>query len=196
MPRKSTVEQLPKGASILSEKEMITIERAHPDGLTSAQILRIFQSRGARLSEATFRKYVQLGLLPRCKRVGVKGKHKGSHGVYPCTVVRRINAIKRMMANNYTIEEIQRTLSNRKREIEAVEAELEELFRGFERELVKPHFDHARRRTLGQEIDEARQVAADLIRRVVQLETNITWPDKEMHVAGGRGLAKASVRRR
>jgi len=55
---------------LLQEKDLIQIERTHPDGLTSAQIIGIFQARGARLSEATFRKYVQLGLLPRCRRVG------------------------------------------------------------------------------------------------------------------------------
>ena len=46
--------------------------------------------KGVRLSEATFRKYVQAGLLPRSKRVGRKGKHRGSQGLYPVEAVRRI----------------------------------------------------------------------------------------------------------
>ena len=34
-----------------------------------------------KFSEATLRKYVQLGLLPRSVRVGRKGKHQGSQGI-------------------------------------------------------------------------------------------------------------------
>src|ERR1700751_141683 len=92
---------------MLSEKDLREIERTHPEGLTSKQIVDLFESRGARLSEATFRKYVQLGMLPRSVRVGRKGKHQGSCGIYPATTVRRINAIKLLMASSYTIEDIQ-----------------------------------------------------------------------------------------
>ena len=48
-----------------------------------AQIVEAFTDAGVRLSEATFRKWVQLGLLPRSRRVGRKGKHQGSLGLYP-----------------------------------------------------------------------------------------------------------------
>src|SRR4029077_4261491 len=58
-------------------------------------------------SEASFRKYVQQNLLPRSRRVGRKGKHRGSLGVYPAKTVRRINTVKRLMADGFTIEEIQ-----------------------------------------------------------------------------------------
>ena len=34
--------------------------------------MEIFRPKGVRLSEATFRKYVQAGLLPRSRRVGRK----------------------------------------------------------------------------------------------------------------------------
>jgi len=37
-------------------------------------LLDVFPPRGIRFSEATLRKYVQLGLLPRSVRVGQKGK--------------------------------------------------------------------------------------------------------------------------
>ena len=57
--------------------------RSYPDGLSTQQIVELFAVEGERLSEATFRKYVQLGLLPRSVRVGRKGKHRGSQGRYP-----------------------------------------------------------------------------------------------------------------
>src|SRR6516165_10478880 len=91
---------------MLSDKDLREIERTHPEGLTSKQIVDLFESRGVRFSEATFRKYVQLGLLPRSVRVGRKGKHQGSCGLYPATTARRILAIKKMMAEGHTIEDI------------------------------------------------------------------------------------------
>ncbi len=183
------------GEKLLSEPDLKRIEKAHPDGLTSAQIISIFQGRGARLSEATFRKYVQLGLVPRCKRVGSKGKHKGSHGIYPCATVRRINAIKKLMANSYTIEEIQRSFSNFKEKIDEIEASLDDLFKGFERELARPRFDYSKTRSLNQDIDKARKLAGDLLRRVIQIETHVSWPEKELSVASGGALTRLTNRR-
>jgi len=173
---------------LINERDLAQIERAHPEGLTSAQIVSIFQSRGARLSEATFRKYVQLGLLPRSRRVGEKGKHRGSHGVYPCATVRRINSIKRLMSQSFTIEEIQRSFTSYKQQIEGIEAALEDLIKGFEREIVQPRFDNARRRTLIQEVNVARKTASDLVRRIIQIEAQVAWPEKARRVAGGGTL--------
>ena len=65
---------------LLADREIEEIERAWPDGMTSRQIVDVFETRGIRFSEATLRKYVQLGLLPRSVRVGRKGKHRGSCG--------------------------------------------------------------------------------------------------------------------
>jgi hypothetical protein len=168
--------------ALLSERDLVQIEKAHPDGLTSAQIINIFQSRGAKLSEATFRKYVQLGLLPRCRRVGTKGKHRGSHGIYPCATVRRINSIKRLMASSYTIEEIQRSFSNFKSQIDEIESALDDLFKGFEREIAKPRFDSSRRRILDREINNARKTANELVRQIVQIESQVVVPEKSKKV--------------
>ncbi len=182
--------------SILTEREILRIERAHPEGLTSAQILQIFQKSGARLSEATFRKYVQLGLVPRCRRVGSKGKHKGSRGIYPCAAVRRINTIKRLMRSSYTIEEIQRSFSNYKEQIEQIEAAVEDLFNGFLREAANPRFDRSQQAGLEQDITQARRTAGDLIRQVQQLETRLVWPEKDLNVVGGGGLtSRRSLKR-
>ena len=139
-------------------------------------MVELFRARGVKLSEATFRKYVQLGLLPRSRRVGRKGKHQGSMGLYPATVARRVNAIKRMMAESYTIEEIQRSFLRFKDEIEAIERGLKELFVGFERELRAPEFDPGRRKQLGKELADAQRVADDLVGRIEGLERQIVTP--------------------
>src|SRR5215211_5881221 len=94
---------------ILGPEEIARIERDFTAGLPSRTILEIFRPKGIQLSEATFRKYVQAGLLPRSRRVGRKGKHRGSQGLYPVEAVRRINAIKKMMAEGMTLEEIKRS---------------------------------------------------------------------------------------
>jgi hypothetical protein len=174
MTRKSSTEG--EAGGLLSDRALDEIERAHPDGLTAAQVVEGFSRRGARLSEATFRKYVQLGLLPRSKRVGRKGKHQGSMGLYPATVMRRVNAIKRMMAEGYTIEEIQRSFLRFKDEIEALGRGVKQLFEGFDRELRAPGFEAARKKTLARELSEARQVADDLLGRIEGLERQIVAP--------------------
>ena len=81
------------------------------------------------LSEATLRKYVQLGLLPRSVRVGRKGKHQGSQGIYPVSVVRQVLRIKQMMAESYTIDQIQREFLFIRSEVEQLESMLTRIFR-------------------------------------------------------------------
>ncbi|MGQ0504333.1 MAG: MerR family transcriptional regulator, partial [Myxococcaceae bacterium] len=68
---------------MLRPDQIDRVERDFPNGVPSKVILEIFRPKGVRLSEATFRKYVQAGLLPRSRRVGQKGKHRGSQGLYP-----------------------------------------------------------------------------------------------------------------
>src|SRR5216110_1038531 len=102
----------------LDERDVVEIERAHGAGMTSRQIVDVFETRGIRFSEATLRKYVQLGLLPRSVRVGRKGKHRGSCGLYPSHVIRRVNVVKGMMAEDRTIEEIQRSFVRFKDDID------------------------------------------------------------------------------
>lgn len=164
------------GGQTLSERDLRSIEREFPDGMTSVQIVNIFTQRNIRFSEATFRKYVQQGLLPRSRRVGRKGKHQGSLGMYPATAVRRINSIKRLMAENYTIEDIQRRFLRFRDEVEAVGRGLETIFAGFDDELRAPRFDTTARRDLKREIAEARKTAEDLTRRIEDIERRISEP--------------------
>jgi hypothetical protein len=95
----------PEGVDVplIDDQVLSQIEKSHARGLTSAEILDVFARHDVQLSEATLRKYVQLGLLPRSVRIGKKGKHQGSQGVYPVSVVRQILRIKQMMAESYTI---------------------------------------------------------------------------------------------
>src|SRR5262245_25581847 len=159
---------------LLEDQELDEIERSSPDGLTSRQIVDVFETRGIRFSEATLRKYVHLGLLPRSVRVGRKGKHRGSCGLYPAHVVRRVNAVKGMMAEDRTIEEIQRSFARFKDDIDAVEKDLRALISGFEREAKGPAVDPDGRRELEREITEAKRAAGELVRRIASLERRIS----------------------
>jgi len=159
---------------LLDERELQEIERNWPNGLTSRQIVDVFETRGIRFSEATLRKYVQLGLLPRSVRVGRKGKHRGSCGVYPAQVIRRVNAVKGMMAEDRTIEEIQRSFARFKEDIESVESDLRDLIASFEREAKIPSLDADGRRELERDITEAKRAAGELVRRISTLERRIS----------------------
>jgi DNA-binding transcriptional MerR regulator len=161
-------------SGLLEEAELAEIERSWPDGLTSRQIVDLFETRGIRFSEATLRKYVQLGLLPRSVRVGRKGKHRGSCGLYPANVVRRVNMVKGMMAEDLTIEEIQRSFVHFKDEIDAIEKKLRELITGFERQARGPALEATRRRELEREIVEAKRAAGELVNRISGLEERLS----------------------
>lgn len=176
-------------SELLSDRDLRTIERDNADGLTSVQIVNIFVERGIRFSEATFRKYVQQGLLPRSRRVGRKGKHQGSLGLYPATTVRRINAIKRLQAENHTIEEIQKQFLRYRDEIEALERGLNAIFAGFDEAIRAPHFDTESRKNLKRDIAEARRTADDLVKRIGGIERRIAEPSEAASGAGVPGGA-------
>src|SRR5689334_24517361 len=118
----------------LDPGELARIESEFARGLSAGAIVEIFRPKGVRLSEATFRKYVQSGLLPRSRRVGQKGKHRGSQGLYPVEAVRRINVIKKMMAEGLTLEDIRRSFVFYKNHIDQVEHGLTAVLNGFETE--------------------------------------------------------------
>ena len=168
-------ERVPGSKALLEERELVEIERTSPDGLTSRQIVDVFETRGIRFSEATLRKYVQLGLLPRSVRIGRKGKHRGSCGVYPAHVIRRVNAVKGMMADNLTIEEIQRSFARFKDDIDGLEKDLRDLLLSFEREAKGPDaHSPERRKDIEREIVEAKRAASELVRRMANLERRLS----------------------
>jgi DNA-binding transcriptional MerR regulator len=159
---------------LLDPEEIERIERDHADGLPASAILEIFRPRGVQLSEATFRKYVQSGLLPRSRRVGRKGKHQGSLGLYPVEAVRRINAIKKMMAEGHTLEDIKRSFLFHKNHIDQLERDLSEVLDGFQGELGGRPFGEEHRRTLEEQLANLRRRAQDLVRDVARLGSAVT----------------------
>jgi DNA-binding transcriptional MerR regulator len=159
---------------LLGPEEIERIERDHAGGLPVRAILEIFRPRGVQLSEATFRKYVQAGLLPRSRRVGRKGKHQGSRGLYPVEAVRRINAIKKMMAEGHTLEDIKRSFLFHRNHIDQLERNLSSVLDGFQSELGDRPFGGEHRRTLEEQLGVLRRRAQDLVRDVARLGSAVT----------------------
>lgn len=153
----------------LTENQVREIETTSPQGLTSRELVATFADQGIRFSEATLRKYVQLGLVPRSRRVGRKGKHLGSRGVYPVRAVRRINTIKRLMAERYTIEEIQGRFLTFKDNIETLDEALGELMHRFE-EAIDARDPSSMRDRLHKELHTVRTAADGLLLGVNRIE--------------------------
>ncbi len=156
----------------ISEEELDRIERERGAGLTSNEILDVFASHEIRFSEATLRKWVQLGLLPRSVRVGRKGKHQGSQGMYPSRVVRQIQRVKEMMAQDYTIEEIQREYLFVRGDIEELERTLGKVFEAL-RGAAKTRRSEPSARAVANELVNAEALAHDLIAKLESIEQRL-----------------------
>jgi DNA-binding transcriptional MerR regulator len=170
--------------SLLEPAEIVRIERQFATGIPARAIVEVFKPYGVRLSEGTFRKYVQAGLLPHSRRVGQKGKHRGSTGVYPVSAIRRINVIKRMMDEGLTLSDIRRSFVYFRNEIDAVEAALQRVQTDFGRELSARPLAKGRRQRLARALIEARAEAQRLIRSLEQIASEI--------VAAGTPVAPAA----
>jgi hypothetical protein len=160
--------------SALGSQEIERIERDFPGGVSAKVILDLFRQKGIRLSEGTFRKYVQAGLLPRSRRIGRKGKHRGSQGVYPVDVVRRISAIKMMMAEGLTLQEIRRSFVFYKNHIDQAHRGLLEILEHFQLELQNRQVDPQRRRELETELQSLKYRTSELVRDVSRVGSAIT----------------------
>jgi DNA-binding transcriptional MerR regulator len=179
----------PARAALLQEEELRAIEGAYPDGITAVQIVDAFTSRGIKFSEASFRKYVQQGLLPRSRRVGRKGKHRGSLGVYPSKTVRRINAVKQLMVDGYTIEEIQGQFLLYTDLVEGVAEHLAELWSRLVGDAAR--LDPALRRELEQKLADARRDGDRLVERLGELTRRFAAPRTDsLRLAGAAGGAE------
>lgn len=174
-------------AAALSEAQIREIEVAYPEGLSSQQLVGVFEDNGVRFSEANLRRYVQLGLVPRSRRVGQKGKHLGSHGVYPVRAVRRINTIKKLMAERYTIEEIQAKFLTFKDSIETLEEALDDLLRAFQ-EKIDAEAPSPRRDRLHDEIRSLQGAAKELLTGAYRIE-KLLMSAQSIHRPRGGGAA-------
>jgi DNA-binding transcriptional MerR regulator len=142
----------------------------------------VFASHDVSLSEATLRKYVQLGLLPRSVRVGRKGKHQGSQGVYPVSVMRQILRIKQMMAESYTIEQIQREVLFIRNDVEQLEQMLSRIFKKLEG-VLKERKQERSAQAVQRDVLDARGISKDLMARLVAIEDKLTKRNRIESVA-------------
>jgi hypothetical protein len=175
--------------ALLKEEELRAIEGTYPEGITAVQIVDVFTSRGIKFSEASFRKYVQQGLLPRSKRVGRKGKHRGSLGVYPSKTVRRINAVKQLMADGYTIEEIQGEFLLYTDLVEGVAEHLTELWTRLAGDVTR--LEPKTKRELERELADARRDGDRLVERLGDITRRVAAPRTDsLRLAGAAGGAE------
>jgi DNA-binding transcriptional MerR regulator len=175
--------------SVLREEEVRAVETQYPEGLTAVQIVDAFTSRGVKLSEASFRKYVQQGLLPRSRRVGRKGKHKGSLGVYPAKVVRRINAVKQHMLDGYTIEEIQGQFLLYTDLVEGVDEHLTTLWSRLATDSQR--LDPSARASVHKDLERARRDGDGLVKQLEELARKVAAPRTDtLRLAGAAGGAE------
>jgi hypothetical protein len=156
----------------LDEATLTELEQKHEAGFTSAEILRILDEHGVKFSEATLRKYVQLGLLPRSVRVGRKGKHQGSQGMYPAAVIRQVLRIREMMADDLTIEQIQREFLFVRGDIEELERVIGRIFENLGR--AAKERAQAGGRTVTSDLAGARSLARELLHKLESIEARLT----------------------
>jgi DNA-binding transcriptional MerR regulator len=161
-----------------SERELVEVEARYPDGLSTQEVVELFAARGERLTEATFRKYVQLGLLPRSVRVGRKGKHRGSQGRYPAGVVRQIDAVRALMAQGFTIQHIQTEFLGLRSEIDGLSRQLSQVLTNLESAVRERAPDQLRAASggdeiLGRAIGDARQSADALVEKLRAIEQRL-----------------------
>ena len=174
---------------LLDDAALRAIESSHAEGLTAVQIVGVFTSRGVKFSEASFRKYVQQGLLPRSRRVGRKGKHRGSLGLYPAKTVRRINRVKQLMSDGHTIEEIQDQFLAYTDLIETITESLTELWSRLDDDLEST--EPKLRRELHHELTEVHRDGDRLVERLSTLERRVSAPRTDtVRLAGAAGSAE------
>jgi DNA-binding transcriptional MerR regulator len=155
--------------------EFDALEEQYPQGISAAQIVDFFAPKGVKLAQATFRKYVQLGLLPRSRRVGEKGKHRGSRGLYPAAAVRRISLIKSLMDEGMTLEDIRRSFIFFRGQLDGVERALDELFAALDKSLAeRAELKPSRRKELERLVESSRRQASDFVKDIEKTVSEIT----------------------
>lgn len=152
-----------------SEADLTEVETRFAEGMTVQQIVDAITAKGDRLTEPTFRKYVQMGLLPRSVRVGRKGKHRGSQGLYPATVVRQIVQLRRLMAEGFTIGEIQSEFLSLRGDIEALTKHLERVLEAMKAASVGRGDD-----IVDRTVREARALSDELTTKLESVERRLS----------------------
>ncbi len=159
---------------LLRPEEIERIESDYAQGLPARVIVDLFASRGVRLSEATFRKYVQAGLMPHSRRVGKKGKHQGSAGLYPVSSVRRLNAIRQMMAQGLTLEDIKASFVVFKNHLDVASHELTHVLDGYEKHLEGKPLGERTKKELTSKLRSLRVQARVLMHEITRFGSAVT----------------------
>ena len=158
--------------ALLTAAEIRKLERQFETGVSSSAIVDIFQGKGERFSEATLRKYVQLNLLPKSRRVGTRGKHKGSSGVYPASIIGLVNEIKRTLAAGATLDEIRYTSVGLVGEVHALRRVVQETAARFG-EAIEKQDDARQRSTLMKALDKQSKALHKQIEELESLATRL-----------------------
>ena len=166
----------------VAESVLQEVEREHIGGITSADLLAFFSNQDIRFGEATLRKWVQLGLLPRSVRVGKKGKHQGSKGKYPVRVIRQILRIKDLMAKDLTIEEIQRQFLFVRGDIADLEQTIDKIFSTLDG-IVEERQKEESVLAVSADIERARTMATDLVARLEHIEDRLIADEARVEAA-------------
>ncbi len=155
----------------LSKNDINKISKQFPEGIPSTEIVKIFQDRGFKFSEATFRKYVQMGLVERCRRVGRKGKHRGSQGLYPVSTIERINSIKRMISGDITLEQLRGSYFSIRQRVEEAERIFVEVQTEVMQQAEKKERKDRHDVQIRKELENLQKLTTKLVQRLEQLET-------------------------
>lgn len=149
------------------------LETRYAAGLSSQDLIEVCVANGIQLSEASLRKYVQLGLLPRSVRVGQKGKHKGSKGMYPVRTLRQLVRIKGMMSESWTMEQIRRDFLFVRSDIEQLEETLSRVFEIL-LQVMKQKSQDAKDSLAQRDVREAKRLSRELVGRLTTVESRLT----------------------
>jgi hypothetical protein len=99
--------------------------------------------------------------------------------------VRRINAIKRLMGDGYTIEEIQGQVLRYNDAVENLSEGSQEILERFEADVQSPRFDTRERKNLKREIAEARKTADELLKQLGELSERVAVPRQDTYGSSG-----------
>ncbi len=153
-----------------TKTELKKLSSDYPNGISSQEIVQLFRERGFKFSEATFRKYVQMGLVERCRRVGRKGKHRGSRGLYPISTIERINTIKRMISGDMTLEQLRGSYFQLRQRVEEVDRILMEVQHEITRQEEQKERKDRQDAAIRRDVEQISKTVRRLIRKLETLE--------------------------
>lgn len=149
-----------------TRRDIDVIARKNPAGLSVEQIIGMLGTHGLHLTAPTFHKYVQLGLLPQSRRIGSRGRHRGSHGLYPVTTLLLVVRIRQLLPSA-TLKQIRDRLAFELRMSEAQRAEAEVF--GLLQQMVTRASGHS-----AAEHERLKQTSAALRHRLLVLHRTLT----------------------